>query len=137
MNTWWILLITLNFALAAGYLIYRGRHAAFPFWLYLAAALLFWWPVTIYPLLFHVERRLGAAQKQDGRVAGQKIRLAWMVWAFTVLMQGLLMAVFRQIIPGGDGDPVGEAVQLCVAAATFMLVVVMLTAVRYLEEPTA
>ncbi len=126
----WIVFAALNFLLAAGYLVRKGLRRDYPFWMYAAAALLCWWPVTLYPLLFHVEaaRETDPARKCTDRL---KIRLGWLVWAATVLVQGILSLAFRSAM-GADADPAFAAFGGVVA--TFFLSVVLLAAVGSLER---
>ncbi|MEG0808198.1 MAG: hypothetical protein RR410_07590 [Alistipes sp.] len=130
MSIWWILFVALNFGIAAIYLNKESRRHSFPFWIYIAAALLFWWPVTIYPLIFHVEshRETEIAQRRINRY---KIRLGWLIWASTVLMQALFSFSSQTMIQGEAWE---GFIPLCMAAVTFFLSIVLLTAIDYIEK---
>ena len=55
-----ITLAALNAIMAITCLVASGKHTKHPFGVYLAAAMLLWWPVMIYPILFASERKAAA-----------------------------------------------------------------------------
>lgn len=128
-----ILLITfaaLSFLLAAACLIRSGRRTAHPFAVYLAAALLFWWPAMIYPVIFASERRAASDGKRRAECR-YRLRLAWLTAGCSVAMQGIATAVT------GAPDlpaPAGDTAQTCAAAATLLMSVIMLAAIGMRTE---
>ena len=124
-----ILLITfaaLNFLLAAACLIRSGRHTAHPFAVYMAAALLFWWPAMIYPVIFTSERR--AADDDIRRAACRyRLRLAWITAGCSVVMQGIATTATGTVAAG-------DAAQTCASAATLLMSVIMLAAIGMRRE---
>ena len=81
-----ITLAALNAIMAITCLVASGKHTKHPFGVYLAAAMLLWWPVMIYPILFASERK--AAADPDRRAAARfKLRPAWATAACSVAMR--------------------------------------------------
>ncbi len=123
-----ILLITfaaLNFLLAAACLIRSGRHTAHPFAVYIVAALLFWWPVMIYPVIFASERH-AADDDRRRAVCRYRLRLAWLTAGCSLVMQGIAAAVTGSLdLPMTTGD----AAQTCASAATLLMSAIMLAAI--------
>ncbi len=121
-----IIAATLNAILAVICLTASGRRTKHPFAVYVAAALLLWWPVMIYPIIFASERKT-ATDPAERATAWYKLRLAWLTAACSVAIQ-----VFATAIIGSSGMKitVDDTAQICAVAATFLMTLIMLTAIR-------
>lgn len=124
-----ILLITiasLNAILAVICLTASGRRTKHPFVVYVAAALLLWWPVMIYPIIFASECKT-ATDPEERAAARYKLRLAWLTATCSVAIQ-----VFTTAIIGYSSMKISadDTAQICAVAATFLMTLIMLTAIR-------
>ncbi len=127
-----ITLAALNAIMAITCLVASGKHTKHPFGVYLAAAMLLWWPVMIYPILFASERK--AAADPDRRAAARfKLRPAWATAACSVAMQALATAIIGF---SGMATAADDTAQICALAATFLMTSIMLTAIRLRANST-
>ena len=111
-----ITLAALNAIMAITCLVASGKHTKHPFGVYLAAAMLLWWPVMIYPILFASERK--AAADPDRRAAARfKLRPA--IIGFS-----------------GMATAADDTARICALAATFLMTSIMLTAIRLRANST-
>lgn len=127
-----ITLAALNAIMAITCLVASGKHTKHPFGVYLAAAMLLWWPVMIYPILFASERK--AAADPDRRAAARfKLRPAWATAACSVAMQALATAIIGF---SGMATAADDTARICALAATFLMTSIMLTAIRLRANST-
>ena len=127
-----ITLAALNAIMAITCLVASGKHTKHPFGVYLAAAMLLWWPVMIYPILFASERK--AAADPDRRAAARfKLRPAWATAACSVAMQALATAIIGF---SGMATAADDTARICALAATFLMPSIMLTAIRLCANST-
>lgn len=121
-----IIFAALNAVLAVAYLLATEKRAKHSLAVYVAAALLLWWPVMIYPIIFASERR-AAADPDKRAFASYKLRLAWLTAACSVAIQAVSC-----LIIGSQGLPIAadDTAQICAVAATFLMTLIMLAAIR-------
>lgn len=115
-----LILTGANFGIAAVYLC--TRNIRYPFWVYAAAALLCWWPLAIFPVLFCAETRM-QTEASAKTAAGNKLRLASFVLVCSVALQGFASIALRQILPN---DSASDAASLFCAAASLAIMLILI-----------
>lgn len=123
-----LILSVLNFGIAAGYLVVRGRRIAYPVWVYVVSALLFWLPPAIYLVIFLFERKLGA---ESGPMAARRIALAKVGLLAFVCMQATIPLL---LLPFGLGGTFCALLEVCAIGASILWSAVIIMSADRAEE---
>ncbi len=119
----------LNFVIAAVYLCTRPGN--YPFWVYLVAALFCWWPLVIFPALFHADKRALPAGSGRRHVAVRAYRLSLAAVAGTMLSQGC-MGLYARL--AHLEQPLGAMLPVYAAFVSLTVTMLLIYAVKLLQE---